>query len=199
MTATTPNTQEEYGTADLASSIYPEIDSSGFKAPIAQMFNPPPLPILRFDTDACETTAALDHCSDQHALTPIEGEGRYADELALTPVRKERCKLLRSRRKQSKAKIQQTYDYAEELALSPVRNKRRKLTYRLRKLSVATKEVGHAGVAELALSSAHENRAEPPLRGWQHDGPKVAEVYDSITVENPEEQEEASESQEATN
>ncbi|PMD34014.1 hypothetical protein L207DRAFT_132469 [Hyaloscypha variabilis F] len=213
-----PNAQEEYGTTDLASSIYPEIDSSilagpdfsyilprkgGFTAPVAQMFNPSSSPFLKLDTNLrfvsnfCpppyKISVPFDRYGDQHALTPVDEEGHYAEALALSPVRKARCKLHR-RQKQSKAKAHRTYDYAEELALSPVCKKHGKLPRRVQKQAEVTKDIGRASMARFAPSWAGTELALPARKQLE-----VAEIFDSITVDIPEEeQEEAVGSQEAT-
>ena len=203
---------EENGTSDLAHSIYPEIDSTilagpdftynlhrtaGFKALVAQMFQLSPLPNFKLDTNTFvsnfwntsrETTA--DQYSDQHAFTPIEEDGHYAEELALTPVRKDHRKLPRRRQKQSQVKMRRTYEYAEERALSPMCKKRCKLPRRFQKKSEATKEVRHAGMAGPVLYPAHIDHSELPLRSRKQHQPNAGEIFDSIMVELPEEKQE---------
>ena len=181
--------EEEYDSTDLASSIYPVINSTilagpgfshslhragGFRAPIAQMFPPSPSTNLKLDTNirfisnfwypSHETTPALGQYGDQHALTPIGEDEHYAEGLALTPVRTPQRQLPRRRQKRSKAKIQRSCDYAEELALSPVFKKRRKLSYRPQKKSEATERGGRVGMTALVLCPTCKHPSQPPLR-----------------------------------
>ena len=202
--------EEPYGTTDLASSIYPEIDSiilagpnfsfcnlnrtAGSKAPVAQMFHQARPPNLKLIPNFWYPPG--DQYGDQYALTPIEEEGHYAEELALTPVRKGQRHLPHRRQKRSKAKMHRSYDYAEELALSPVLKKRRKLPCRPQEKSGATGKVEYAGMAGLAEYPRRKEHSELSIRGRKQYQPNMDDTFDPITVESPEEEQEEGASQE---
>jgi hypothetical protein len=207
MAATAPNGPEMEGTTDLATSIYREVGGNilagpefpyslpqvkGFRAPIAPMFSPPNMPVLKLDTNmmfisnfwypAFETTAGHDHYSEQLALDLEDHSGmfaelRYSDKYALSPIEKEACR-----------------DYVEELALSPMCKKPRKLLRRGRKQSRAKdiEESGHNYAEELELSTACKERRRLPRRGRKKTVANMTDVADYIVAVPEEMQQKAS-------
>jgi len=197
MAATAPNVPEMEGATDLATSIYREVGGNilagpefpysppqvkGFRAPIAPMFSPPNMPILKLDTNmvfisnfwypAFETTTGHDHYSEQLALDLEDHSGmfaelRYSDKHALSPIEEEAY-----------------HDYVEELALSPMCKKPRKLLRRGRKQSRAKdiEESGHGYAEELELSTACKERRNLPRRGRKKTVDSVTDVADCIVA-----------------